>query len=89
MGVEPATAAGLLNPVERSSAFFKFLLPFVQLLPHQHGGPDHQGLRRQGDPDLRPGRRARTHAEAAGPGQQVRLTDVLAFAGCPWGFKKY
>lgn len=44
-----------------------------QLLPDQHGRPHHPGVRRQGDPDLRPRRGARAHAEAAGPRQQVRL----------------
>ncbi|CAF94650.1 unnamed protein product, partial [Tetraodon nigroviridis] len=44
---------------------------------------DHQGVRRQGDPDLRPRRRARTHAEAAGPGQQDSLEALLLLGR--WG----
>lgn len=44
----------------------------LQLLPHQHSGPDHPGLRWKGNSDVRPWRRARTHAEAPRPGQQVR-----------------
>lgn len=43
----------------------------LQLLPDQHGRPDHPRVRREGDPDLRPRRGARAHAETAGPGQQV------------------
>lgn len=44
----------------------------AQLLPHKHSGPHHQGVRWQGDTDLWARWWAWTHAEAAGPGQQVR-----------------
>ena len=55
-----------------------------QLLPHKHGRSHHQGVRRQGDPDVWARRRARTHAEAAGPREQVRhLEPSLAQTAAP------
>ena len=48
-------------------------LGISQLLPHQHGRPDHPRVRRAGDPDLRTGRGARAHAEAPGPREQVSV----------------
>lgn len=55
-------------------SFCFYALLCAQLFPHKHGGPYHQGIWRQGDTDLWPRRRTRTHAEAAGLGQQVLQT---------------
>lgn len=45
----------------------------MQLLPNKHSRPDHQGVWRQRDPDLWPGRWAWTYAETSGLGKQVHL----------------
>lgn len=47
------------------------LFLMMQLLPDKHSRQNHQGVRRQRDPDLWPGRRARAHAETTGSGQPV------------------
>lgn len=58
----------------------------VQLFPHKHSRPDHQGVWWQGDTNLWPRRWAWTHAETTGPGQQVCQHRT---ALCPWGRKWY
>lgn len=54
--------------------FCSYALLFVQLFPHKHSRPHHQGIWRQGDTDLWQRRWTRTHAEAAGLGEQVLQT---------------